>query len=123
MEIQDLIIQIVVIVLGMIGGVAAILYKVNKIGKKVVPYVGMINATAENIVPILRSVGLENLAKAVEEGGDVTEAVETLLSTLTTATEDGKIDTSEALALFRAGKGVWIEAKDFRVKIIPTKPQ
>lgn len=123
MEIQDLIIQIVVIVLGMIGGVAAILYKINKVGKKVVPYVGMINATAENIVPILRSVGLDKLAEAVEEGGDVTEAVETLLSTLTTATEDGKIDTAEALALWKAGKGVWIEAKDFRVKIIPTKPQ
>jgi flagellar basal body-associated protein FliL len=123
MEIQDLIIQIVVIVLGMIGGVAAILYKINKVGKKVVPYVGMVNATAENIVPILRSVGLDKLAEAVEEGGDVTEAVETLLSTLTTATEDGKIDTAEALALWKAGKGVWIEAKDFRVKIIPTKPQ
>jgi len=123
MEIQDLIIKIVVIVLGMIGGVAAILYKINKVGKKVVPYVGMVNATAENIVPILRSVGLDKLAEAVEEGGDVTEAVETLLSTLTTATEDGKIDTAEALALWKAGKGVWIEAKDFRVKIIPTKPQ
>jgi hypothetical protein len=122
MEIQDLIIQLVVIVLGLIGGVSVVLYKINKIGKKVVPYVGMINATAENIVPILRSVGLEKIADAVEEGGDVTEAVEVLLSTLTTATEDGKIDTSEALALFRAGKGVWIEAKDFRVKIIPAKP-
>jgi flagellar basal body-associated protein FliL len=34
MEIQDLIIQIVVIVLGMIGGVAAILYKSTRSGKK-----------------------------------------------------------------------------------------
>lgn len=123
MEIQDLIIQVIVIVLGMIGGVAAILYKINKIGKKVVPYVGMVNATAENIVPILRSVGLEKIADAVEEGGDVTEAVEVLLSTLTTATEDGKIDTAEALSLYKKGIAVWIEAKDFRVKIIPQKPQ
>lgn len=121
MDVQDLIIQVVVILLGMIAVVGPVLYKVNKLGKKVAPYVGMVNATAENLVPILRSVGLEKIADAVEEGGDVTEAVETLLSTLTTATEDGKIDTAEALALFRAGKGVWIEAKDFRVKIIPAK--
>lgn len=121
MEIQDLIIQVVVIALGLIGGAGVIIYRINKIGKKVVPYVGMVNATADNLVPILRSVGLDKIAEAVEEGGDVTEAVEVLLSTLTTATEDGKIDTAEALALFKAGKGVWIEAKDFRVKIIPVK--
>ena len=123
MELQDIIIQLVVLVLGLIGGVAVVLNKINKIAGKVTPYVGMVNATAENIIPILRSVGLEKIADAVEEGGDVTEAVEVLLSTLQTATEDGKIDTAEALALFKAGKGVWIEAKDFRVKIIPPKPQ
>jgi len=123
MELQDIIIQLIVIILPLIGGVAIVLRKVNKITSAVVPYVGMVNATAENLVPILRSVGLEKLAEAVEEGGDVTEAVETLLSTLQTASEDGKIDTAEALALFKAGKGVWIEAKDFRVKIIPAKPQ
>ncbi len=120
MEISDLIIKVVVLVLlRMIGGVALILAKVNKIGAKVVPYVGMINATAENLVPILRDIGLEKLAVGLEEGGDVTEAVQELLTILTTATADGKIDTAEAIALFKAGKGVWIESKDFRVKLIP----
>jgi hypothetical protein len=123
MEIQDLIIQVVVIVLGMIAVVGPILLKVNKAMKKVTPYVGMVNATAENLVPILRSVGLDKIADAVEEGGDVTEAVEVLLSTLQTATADGKIDTAEALALWKAGTAVWIEGKDFKIKIIPAKPQ
>jgi len=57
MELQDIIIQLIVIILPLIGGVAIVLRKVNKITSAVVPYVGMVNATAENLVPILRSVG------------------------------------------------------------------
>ena len=121
METTDVIIQLVVLVLGLFGGIGAILWKINQVGKKVIPYAGMVNATVEGLVPILRSVGLEKVADGLEEGGDITEAVEKLFSVVTTATEDKKITTAEALAIFNAGKGVIIEAKDFRAKIIPPK--
>lgn len=118
---ENVIIQVVVLLIGMIGGAGAILYRINQIGKKVLPFAGMVNATAEGLIPILRSVGLEKVADGLEEGGDVTEAVEKLFSVVTTATEDKIITTAEALAIFNAGKAVIIEAKDFRAKIIPSK--
>lgn len=111
---------IIEILVGLIalGGLSALLMKISKLSAKVTPFLTKSVQGAEGMVPILRALGMDELADGVMEGADVPDAVNKLMLLIEEFTADGKITASEAFRMFSAGKTVFIEGKDFYVKIL-----
>jgi len=119
MELYEVIITIVVAILALFGiRWAAISLFAGKVGR----VSGTIETSMDSAAIIAQGLGLEKVSTILKEGADIPEEAEKLAEFIAEVTADGDFTKDEALAAFKMAKdGLWVEMKDFRVKVFPKK--
>jgi hypothetical protein len=91
------------------------------VANKIANTSGKIAVGADNVAELLSSFGLEKLSLAIKEGADIPDELEDLARVFAERTADNDLSKEDIKALFEEGKELWVEMKDFRVKVFPKK--
>ena len=119
METLDLIITIAVAVLAFFKVIDWV---------KLLPFIRKVGTGAEKVATsmdsaaiILQGLGFEKPSMIVKEGADIVDELGDVAAKLAELTADGNFTKEDALAVLKEGKDVWVEMKDFRIKVFPKK--
>jgi len=113
-------------VLGVILGALAVwkifdFVKLSVWSGKAAPVLEKIAVGMKSASVIAAGFGLEKVANVIKEAADPVDEAGDTLQLFSDLTADGDFTKEELKSVLDEGKDVWIEAKDFRVKIIPKK--
>lgn len=116
--------EIVLTVIGALIALVAIPWTtVSIVAGKIAKGAGKVSSGADTLATVLEGFGMEKVPMIIKEGpGDIGDEVEDLAQLFAERTADGNLTKEDLMALFKEGKeGLWVEMKDFRVKVFPKK--
>lgn len=113
--------EIIIVVIGALAALVTIPLIVSKIAGKIADIAEKAAVGGDVLADLLESYGFEKAALAIKEGADIPDELGDLAKMLEQFTADQKLTADEVRKLFEAGQEVWVEMKDFRVKVFPKK--
>ena len=120
---MDSIINVVFIVVGSLVGLLTIRWALlAAIASKVGNVADKIALGADNLANVMEDFGMVKAPLVIAEGADVVDEAGELADKFAELTADGDLTAEDLKALFTEGKeGLWVELKDFRIKVFPKK--
>lgn len=90
---------------------------------KAAPVLEKIASGMKGAAMLAEGAGLEKVANIIKEASDPIDEAGDMLQLFSDLTADGDFTKEELKRVLDEGEDVWVEAKDFRVKIIPKKKE
>lgn len=119
MEWYEVIITIVAAVITLFGISWVV---VSAIAKKIAKGAGTVETSMDSAALIAQGLGLEKISTILKEGADIPEEAEKIAEFIAEVTADGDFTKDEIMAAFKMFRdGLWVEMKDFRIKVFPKK--
>ena len=117
------VIEIVFTVLGALFMLVAIPWvTISVVARKIGKGAEAATVGADQLAEMLEQFGLEKAPMVIKEGADVTDELGDLATLFADLTADGNLTADEIKKLWTEGKeGLWVELKDFRIKVFPKK--
>ena len=115
--------EIIATVIGAVLGLVVINWAViSKVAKKIGSGAESIASGGDALAETMESFGMVKAPLVIKEGADVADEVGDLATMFANLTADGNLTAEDLKKLFTEGKeGLWVEMKDFRVKVFPKK--
>lgn len=111
---------IITIILALSGFFAISWMAVSRFASKFAGWMGTAETTLDSAAIIAEGLGLEKVAMVLKEGADIPEEAEKLAEFIAEITADENFTKDEAMAAIQKAKdGLWVELKDFRMKVFP----
>lgn len=118
---EEVIVNVLTIVFGL-GFIGTTFWAVSeRISRKAKSGSKNIGLTADQLAEVLERHGAPKLSNAVKEAADPFHEFSEFAAVVETATADKKFTKEEILNMWNEGKDVFIEGKDFVVKILKKK--
>ena len=113
--------EIIIIIVGALAGLVTIGATFNKIVGKIGTISEKVAAGGNTVATMLDTFGMEKASMIVKEGADIPDELGDLATMFAELTADKKLTAAEVKLLFEAGKELFVELKDFRIKVFPKK--
>lgn len=114
-------------VIGITTGGLAILKVVDWVkishftASKIAPVLNKVEAGMDGVAAFAKSAGLEKIGTAIEEAADVVDELEDVATMLAEHTKNGEFTKEAALATLNEVGEVFVEGKDFWMKVVKKK--
>ena len=114
------------IILTVVGAALALIainwIAIGKAARKAGNVAEKIASGGDSLAETMESFGMVKAPLVIKEGADIADEVGDLATMFADLTADGNLTADDLKKLFKEGKeGLWVELKDFRVKVFPKK--